>query len=404
MTKNKPKIIILVGDGMGDYPIAELQNKTPLEIAKTPAMDYIASHGVLGQLQTVPSGFPPGSDVANLSLLGYRPEDVYTGRSPLEAASMGVDLADDEIAFRCNLVTLEENDSSLTMVDYSGGHITTSEAHGLITSLSSQLSIEGIKLYPGISYRHLLVYGKDVNELVTAPPHDYTGKDVSSFWQDYKLVPDLMNFMENAKNILKDHPINLTRQENGKLPANSVWLWGEGKAPAMVTLEERYGIRGALISAVDLLKGIGVYAGMEVINVPGATGYLDTNYQGKVDAAVNSLDNTDLVLIHVEAPDETGHQGDMPNKIKAIEDFDQKIVQPVFDSLSGLMDFRLVVCMDHFTPLSLKTHTTDAVPVAIYDSRHNGPTANVSYSEENSRNAELKFANGEDFFQYIISE
>jgi 2,3-bisphosphoglycerate-independent phosphoglycerate mutase len=248
------------------------------------------------------------------------------------------------------------------------------------------------------------VYGKDVNELVTAPPHDYTGKDVSSFWQDYKLVPDLMNFMENAKNILKDHPINLTRQENGKLPANSVWLWGEGKAPAMVTLEERYGIRGALISAVDLLKGIGVYAGMEVINVPGATGYLDTNYQGKVDAAVNSLDNTDLVLIHVEAPDETGHQGDMPNKIKAIEDFDQKIVQPVFDSLSGLMDFRLVVCMDHFTPLSLKTHTTDAVPVAIYDSRHNGPTANVSYSEENSRNAELKFANGEDFFQYIISE
>jgi 2,3-bisphosphoglycerate-independent phosphoglycerate mutase len=404
MTKNNIKIIILVGDGMGDYPIAELQNRTPLEVANTPAMDYIASRGELGQLQTVPEGFPPGSDVANLSLLGYRPEEVYTGRSPLEAASMGVDLAHDEIAFRCNLVTLEENDSSLTMVDYSGGHISTDEARELIKTLAEHLSSDKIKLYPGISYRHLLVYNNNVNALTTAPPHDYTGKDVSSFWQDYEVVPDLMSFMQNSRKILKDHPVNLKRQDSGKLPANGAWLWGEGKAPAMQTLKERYDLSGALISAVDLLKGIGVYAGMGIINVEGATGYLDTNYQGKVDAAINSLENTDLVLVHVEAPDETGHQGDLPNKIKAIEDFDKKIVQPIFDSLSGKTDFRLVVCMDHLTPLSLRTHTADAVPVAIYDSRVNSTPTESSYNEENAKKSQLTFANGEDFFKYVIGQ
>lgn len=396
--------MILVGDGMGDYPIAELGNRTPLEAAHTPAMDYISSHGILGQLQTVPQGFPPGSDVANLSLLGYRPEDVYTGRSPLEAASLGVDLEEGEIAFRCNLVTLEEEADSLKMVDYSAGHISTGEARELITALASRLNGDSLKLYPGISYRHLLVYSKDVTGLTTAPPHDYTGKDVSSFWQEYKHIPDLMAFMKKAREILKDHPVNRKRLEAGMLPANGIWLWGEGKAPDMMTLQERYGLTGSLISAVDLLKGIGVYAGMEIVDVAGATGYLDTNYQGKVDAALQAIGSKDMVLVHVEAPDETGHQGDLKNKIRAIEEFDQKIVQPILDGMSRDTDYRLVVCMDHLTPLRLRTHTTDAVPVAIYDSGDGADGSGLAYTEKNGQSAGLQFRNGEEFFQYVIGK
>ncbi len=389
---------------MGDYPIAELDNRTPLEAAYTPAMDYISSHGVLGKLQTVPQGFPPGSDVANLSLLGYRPEDIYTGRSPLEAASLGVDLQEGEIAFRCNLVTLEGEALSLKMVDYSGGHVSTDEARELIAALASRLNDDSLKLYPGISYRHLLVYSKDVAGLITAPPHDYTGKDVSAFWNGYNHVPDLMAFMEKSREILKDHPVNKRRLEAGKLAANGTWLWGEGKAPDMMTLQERYGLTGSLISAVDLLKGIGAYAGMEIVDVPGATGYLDTNYQGKVDAALHAINSKDVVLVHVEAPDETGHQGDLKNKIRAIEEFDQKIVQPILDGMPEDKDFRVVVCMDHFTPLSLRTHTTDAVPVAVYDSRDGEKNSGLAYNEKNGAAAKLEFKNGEEFFQYVIGE
>ncbi|MBW1792423.1 MAG: cofactor-independent phosphoglycerate mutase [Deltaproteobacteria bacterium] len=398
------KVIILIGDGMGDYPIAELAHRTPLEAAHTPAMDYIASHGVLGELLTVPQGFPPGSDVANLSLLGYRPEEVYTGRSPLEAASLGVDLEDGEIAFRCNLVTLEGNESSLKMVDYSGGHISTDEARELINALASRLNGDNLKLYPGISYRHLLVYRNDVSGLKTAPPHDYTGKDVTNFWQEYKHVPELMSFMEKSRKILKDHPVNRQRQANGRLPANGTWLWGEGKAPDMMTLKEKYGLSGSLISAVDLLKGIGVYAGMDIVDVPGATGYLDTNYQGKVDAALHAIGSKDIVVVHVEAPDETGHQGDLKNKIRAIQEFDQNIVQPILNGIPKETDCRIVVCMDHFTPIHLRTHTSDAVPVAVYDSDSKNNNTSLTYNEKNGKSAELKFKNGEEFFQYIIGE
>ena len=404
MKKTKRKIIILVGDGMGDYPIAELSDRTPLEAAHTPAMDYIASNGVLGELLTVPHGFPPGSDVANLSLLGYRPEEVYTGRSPLEAASLGVDLEDGEIAFRCNLVTLEGNESSLKMVDYSGGHISTDEARELISALASRLNGNNLKLYPGISYRHLLVYRNDVSGLKTTPPHDYTGKDVTKFWQEYKHVPDLMSFMENAREILQEHPVNRKRMTNGQLPANGTWLWGEGKAPEMMTLGEKYGLSGSLISAVDLLKGIGAYAGMEIVEVPGATGYLDTNYQGKVDAALRAIDHKDMVLVHVEAPDETGHQGDLKNKMRAIEEFDQNIVQPVLDGIPRDSDCRIVVCMDHLTPVSLRTHTSDAVPIAVYDTASKKNHSGLAYNEKNGQSAPLKFKNGEDFFQYVIGE
>ncbi|MBU4260653.1 MAG: cofactor-independent phosphoglycerate mutase [Proteobacteria bacterium] len=397
------KYIILVGDGIGDLPIDELNGMTPLEYARTPAMDFVASHGVLGQLQTVPPGFHPGSDVANLSLLGYKPEDVYTGRSPLEAASLGVDLLDNEIAFRCNLVTVTQNGGMVTMVDYSGGHIDTGDARQLIAAINKEITSDLFTLYPGISYRHLFVYRGNVAGLVTVPPHDYTGQDVTQFWKSYAQYPDLKQFVRKASEILQVHPLNRSRQQQGKLPANGVWLWGEGKAPSMTTLEQNFGVSGALISAVDLLKGIGVYAGMEVVNVPGATGYLDTDYQGKVDAALSALDRHDLVLVHVEAPDETGHQGLLKEKIQAIEDFDQKVVQKILDGMKQGQDFRLVICMDHFTPISMKTHIAVPVPFALFDSRSPEQKNTLSYSEKNGKSSSLHLANGEDFFQFLLT-
>lgn len=396
------KYLILVGDGMGDHPLDELDGKTPLEVAKTPAMDFVSNHGQLGRLQTVPDGYLPGSDVANLSLLGYRPEKVYTGRSPLEAASLGVHLADDEIAFRCNLVTLSERDSRIFMDDYSGGHIGTEDAGELIKAINENFSSDLITLYPGVSYRHLLVYKNIPAAINTVPPHDYTGKDVTAFWKEYEKIPPLQEFIQQANQTLTNHPFNKKRVDQGKRPANGVWLWGEGKSPAMPTLQERFGISGALISAVDLLKGIGVYAAMDVIDVPGATGYLDTNYQGKVSAALESLKQNDLVLVHVEAPDETGHQGLLKEKIQAIEDFDQKIVQPLLDGMDG-SDFRMVVCMDHFTPVHLKTHVADPVPVALFDSRHPEQAANNGYSEASGRESQYFWENGEEFIKHVIS-
>jgi 2,3-bisphosphoglycerate-independent phosphoglycerate mutase len=396
------KTVILVGDGMGDYPLAELGGKTVLEAAHTPAMDHLAAHGTMALLQTVPAGMHPGSDVANLSLLGYRPEEFYTGRSPLEAASLHVDLGPDDIAFRLNLVNVRQEQGGLTMVDYSAGHISTAEAHALIAALQAALPAQGLALYPGVSYRHLLVTRVDLAGLKTVPPHDYPQQDVTPFWRRYEAVPVLAEFMRRAQDILAEHPVNVRRLKEGKLPANFVWLWGEGKAPAMLDLQELYGVKGALISAVDLLKGIGVYAGMEVVDVPGATGYLDTNYQGKVEAALAALADNDLVFVHVEAPDETGHQGLLKEKKQAIEDFDRKIVQPIFDGLKKFSHFRVVVCMDHFTPVSLKTHTVDPVPVVIYDSRHATASGLTAYTEANGGRAGLFYENGAHFMKAVL--
>ena len=389
---------------MGDLPVESLQGKTPLEASHTPAMDFVAQHGIIGQLQTVPDGFPPGSDVANLSLLGYRPEEVYTGRSPLEAASLGVNLDDDEFAFRCNLVNLDYDGEKVKMVDYSGGHISTEDAGQLIGAINQQFSSDSVKLHAGISYRHLLVFNDKIDGLTTVPPHDHTGRDVTRFWKEYDKIPLLADFINKAGEILENHPINRERVKNGKLPANAVWLWGEGKAPSMPTLEQSYGVSGALISAVDLLKGIGVYAGMDVIDVPGATGYLDTNYQGKVAAALKALKQKDLVLVHVEAPDETGHQGLLKEKIQAIEDFDAKIVQPLLDSLKEETNFRLVVCMDHFTPVSLKTHISDPIPFALFDSRQPGRKNSLPYCESSGSQSKLHLTNGNDFIKLLLEK
>lgn len=401
MKPNGIKYVILVGDGMGDEPIAALGGKTPLEAAKTPAMDALASQGRLYRLRTIPAGFPPGSDVANLSLLGYLPGECYTGRAPLEAASMGISLPEDAIAFRCNLVTLAlQGDKGVRMVDYSAGHIGSGEARQLIEFLDRELGSDQCRLYPGVSYRHLLVFRGDCRELVTVPPHDHTGRDVSGFWQRYLEFPPLKRLVEGAAELLAGHPVNASRQRAGKNPANGIWLWGEGKAPSMPTLEEQFGVSGALISAVDLLRGIGVCAGMEIIKVPGATGYLDTNYAGKAEAALEALSRHDLVFVHIEAPDETSHQGELALKLRAIEDFDQRIVRPIADGLRQRGGaYRLVVTMDHFTPLRLRTHSDQPVPLFLHDSRH--PAQGLPYGEKNAAAAPL-LADGREFMRLVL--
>jgi len=400
------KYVMLVGDGMGDLPIDELGGLTPLQAAKTPAMDAIARNGELALLRTVPEGYPPGSDVANLSLLGYLPSECYSGRAPLEAASLGVSLGAEEIAFRCNLVTLRfAPDGRVFMDDYSSGHISSQEARILIEAIEAEAGSELLKFYPGVSYRHLLVHKGDIPGLVTVPPHDHTGREVSEYWQRYQAVPHLKEAMTKAVACLADHPVNRARASRGQNPANAIWLWGEGRAPRMPSLRDQFGITGALISAVDLLKGIGVYAGLEIINVPGATGYLDTNYAGKASAAITALADKDFVFVHVEAPDETAHQGVLHDKMRAIEDFDQKIVQPVFDALvQDFSDFRLVVAMDHFTPLAIRTHSEQPVPIAIYDSRRRQAGSGLPYDEESAGRTGHLFADGREFFKHMLEQ
>jgi 2,3-bisphosphoglycerate-independent phosphoglycerate mutase len=401
------KYIILVGDGMGDFPLPELNNKTPLEAAHTPAMDMLCQKGELFRLQTIPIGMHPGSDIANLSLLGYEPQKFYTGRAPLEAASMGIEIAKKETAYRCNLVTLENRgNDSLTMVDFSAGHISTNESNILINTLQKELGSELFHFYAGISYRHLMVASNSLSGLQTEPPHDHIGKDVTRFWNRYLEYPHLKTLVEKARSLLESHEINKTRVSQNQLPANSIWLWGEGKAPIVPTIQELFGLKGSLISAVDLLKGIGVYGGLQIINVEGATGYLDTNYAGKAQAALDSLQDNDFVFVHVEAPDEAGHQGSIKDKLQAIEDFDQKIVKPVFEGMQqpGKPDFRLVVCMDHLTPISIRTHSGEPVPVLLYDSRQKGPKSSVSYNEKNGKLSDILLSDGRQFFDKLLQK
>jgi len=400
------KYIILVGDGMGDLPLSILESRTPLETANTPTMDSLSRNGELFRLQTIPSGMQPGSDIANLSLLGYEPQDFYTGRAPLEAASMGIELAPGETAYRCNLVSLEKNGpDSLTMIDFSAGHIPTAEANILIKALQEELGSGLFQFYPGISYRHLMVCSKNLPDLVTVPPHDYIGRNVAEYWKRYLQYSELQLLLEAACTLLENHPVNRMRREKGLPAANAIWLWGEGKAPTMPTLEAQFGLRGSLISAVDLLKGIGVYGGLDIINIKGATGYLDTNYAGKAAAAMEALAHRDFVFVHVEAPDEAGHKGSIPEKIRAIEDFDSKIVKPILAGLRAMEDrpdFRLVVCMDHLTPISIRTHSDQPVPVLLYDSRRQRVQSGLPYSEKNAEKTGVLLASGRDFFAKLL--
>ncbi len=402
------KYLVLVGDGMGDYPLAELGDRTPLEAATTPAMDALCSKGEFFLTNTIPKGFAPGSDVANLSLMGYDPARYYTGRAPLEAASMGISLSPDETAYRCNLVTLKRSRADRTiMVDFTADHISSAEAGELIHALENQCGNAIFHFYAGVSYRHLLTLKGDPPPLVTVPPHDYIENDVSSFLTDYRQHTIWQDLLHSAAKVLAEHPVNLQRIAAGKLPANAIWPWGEGKMPQMPTFSERFGLSGSMISAVDLLKGIGVNAGLNIINVPGATGFIDTNYLGKAQAALQALEREDFVFVHLEAPDEAGHQGSIDNKIKAIEDFDRKIVHYIFNDLQARqVDFRVVVTMDHFTPISLRTHTLDPVPTLLYDSRvrNHGPALSFSErSAEEMKDIEL-LGNGHQLINRLLQQ
>ncbi len=360
------KYIVLLGDGMSDQPIDSLGGRTPLQFARTPAMDHMAKCGLLGLARTIPPGYPPGSDVANLSVFGYDPRVCYSGRSPLEAASMGVQLGVDDVAFRMNLVHLDTESGVTRMGDYSAGHITSEEARELVLALGESLGTSEFEFHPGVSYRHLLVWRGGKDRMQLTPPHDISGRPVESFLPKGEGADVLRRLMTASQSILAAHPLHEKRRAAGKIPANSLWLWGQGKAPRMETYRDKFGLSGAVISAVDLIRGIGVCAGLEIIRVPGATGYLDTNYQGKVEAALAALERHDFVYLHVEAPDESSHSGNMEHKLQAIEDFDGKIVAPICEGIRKFADYRILCTPDHPTPLSLMTHTADPVPFIIY--------------------------------------
>lgn len=359
------KYVVLLGDGMSDEPIDELDGKTPLQAAATPHMDKLARQGTIGLAATVPEAFHPGSDVANLSVFGYDPASCYTGRSPLEAASMGVELGPDDVAFRLNLVTLGLAGGDMYMQDFSAGHITTDEARELIESLHKELGDEEFQFYPGVSYRHLMVWRGGRTDFNILPPHDLTGKSVSDHMMRSKEAMPLMQITNAAQLLFKNHPVNLKREKEGKLSANSIWLWGQGKRPQMPTLQDKFDLKGAVISAVDLIKGIGIYAGLDVINVPGATGYLDTNYLGKAEATLEALKTRDYVYLHVEAPDEAAHSGSLSDKIEAIERFDKDVVGTVMNGIAALGDYRVLLLPDHPTPVNKMTHTKDPVPFVL---------------------------------------
>ncbi len=360
--KASMKYAILVGDGMADQPIEELGGKTPLEYAKTPNMDALAAQGRTGRVSTVPEGMDPGSDVANMSLLGYDPRTYYTGRAPIEAASLGLPISGRDTAFRCNLVTIEKG----AMQDYSAGHIGTEDAGELIMAINKKLGTEAIQFYPGVSYRHILII-TDFTPLGirTTPPHDITGQKVKPHLPQGNHSDMLVSLMKGAHAYLVRSKINKKRKEDGKSPATDIWLWGQGQPGVFPSLYERYGLTGSVISAVDLVQGLGKLGGMTARFVEGATGYLGTNYEGKVQSALRALKKEDLVYLHVEAPDETSHEGSVEKKLQAIEEFDKNVVGPMRKGMTKFEMWRILVCPDHPTLLSTKTHDATPVPFVV---------------------------------------
>jgi 2,3-bisphosphoglycerate-independent phosphoglycerate mutase len=399
---------------MADRPHAQLGGKTCLQAAKTPNLDGLATLGEVGMVHTVPEGFPPGSDVANLSVMGYDPRKYYTGRSPLEAASIGVQLSPDDIAFRCNLVTLRiiSSKSSATgggrraiMEDFSAGHITTQEARLLIEEIDSKIGNDRIRFYPGVSYRHLMVWKGGKDKIECTPPHDIQDKDIQDYLPCGEGDNIIRELMESSLDLLPAHPVNKARQENGKRQANSIWLWGQGRRPTMPTFREKYGLEGSMISAVDLTKGLGIYAGFDVVNVPGATGWLDTNYVGKAEHALWALKTKDIVYLHVEAPDEAGHTGDLKNKLKAIEDFDEFVVGNIIHGMKQFDEYRILALPDHPTPVDLRTHSADPVPFVIYDNTKERTGGPVTYDETIAdRKDALVFKDGYTLMDHFLQQ
>lgn len=376
------KYVILVPDGMADGPVADLDGASPVKASKTPWMDRMAAAGDMGLTRTIPVGMGPGSDIANLSIMGYSPSDVYTGRAPFEAASMGVYLRPNDLAFRLNFVTLERNYT--LMADHSADHISTPEAQELIAFLSPEFEDMGLTVYTGVSYRNLMVWRDGPEGCVTHAPHDFPGGAVDRKLPSGPGSDVLLRLIIKSWKLLEDHPVNRRRVKRCQGPANSVWPWGQGRPPRIKTLPERFGISGAVVAAVDLIKGIGKCAGLEALEVAGATGYLDTNYQGKVDAALKVLDTNDFVFLHVEAPDEASHSGQLDLKIKAVEDFDEKVVGPLLTGLERFPRWRVLLMPDHPTPISTRVHSGDPVPFILVDSEQwkSGKTSGEGFSEQ----------------------
>lgn len=393
------KFAIVIPDGAGDRPQQSLSGRTPLELAHCPAMDRLATEGLLGTTSNIPDGLPAGSDVAILSVLGYDPVETYTGRAPLEALAQGIPLSDEDVAFRCNLVTVIEE----RMIDNSAGGISAEEGSALLGEVAAKLGSENWEFHEGVGYRHLLIHrGPLTGTLETTPPHDILEQPVAAHLPRGDHAADLLRLMEASRAVLADHEINHVRRDLGESPATQIWLWGEGGRPKLTPFADRFGLSGAAITAVDLVRGLARGIGWKVIEVPGATGYLNTNFKGKGEAAIAALDEVDLVLVHVEATDESGHEGSATNKIKAIEEIDRHVVGPLLEDLSASYDaWRMMVLPDHLTPVDVRTHTADPVPVAIagtgIDPVHPGP-----YTEKHAARTGFRIDVGHELMEYFL--
>lgn len=396
------KYIVIVPDGMADNPIETLGNKTPLEVAHTTNMDYLAQNGAIGLVKTIPDRMKPGSDVGNLSVMGYNPEECFSGRAPLEAANLGIELADDEIAFRCNLVTIANG----KMEDYSAGHISTKEAVPLIDALNEHMNEKDVRFVAGKGYRHLLIMKvrapEDFVKIKCVPPHDITGKEIKKYLPQDLRARQLVKLMERSKDIFAKHPVNNVRIDLKESPANMIWLWGQGMRPNLLSFKEKFGVDGAIISAVDLVNGIGRLAGLEVIQVPGITGYYDTNYLGKAQYALKALGSKDFVLIHIEGPDEAGHNGDLKAKISCIEHIDREIIGTILNHFNKNDDVRILVLPDHPTPVELRTHARAPVGFVMYGKDVIGDSSDC-YDELSAKEKGLKFKSGEALMKHFMA-
>ena len=399
------KYAVLLCDGMADLKVPELSDKTPMEAANKPNMDALAAHAEIGLCKTVADGLKPGSDVANLTVMGYDPAVCYTGRSPLEAASIGIDMSDTDVTLRCNLVTLsdEDNYTAKTMVDYSAGDISSAEAAEIIKSVQEAFGNDIYRFYSGVAYRHCLVVKNGTTELGNlTPPHDISGRVIGEYLSDSENAAPLIDMMKKSYGLLKDHPVNKEREAKGLRPANSIWLWGEGRKPQLENFEAKNGVKAGVVSAVDLIKGIGKLAGMTVAEVPGATGYIDTNFEGKAASAAELLrSGCDLVYVHIEAPDECGHRGEIQNKVKAIELIDQKVLPVLLDELNKSEDYRILIMPDHPTPLSTMTHSSQPVPYLLYHKK--GEVSGRPFNEESAAQSGIFIEYGPQIMDKLIN-
>lgn len=402
------KYVIVIEDGAADYPIREIDNKTPLKVANKPVLDRIAKEGKTGLIQNVPESLPPGSDVANMSIFGYDPLDYYTGRGPLEAASMGVETIEGDVIYRCNTIT--ERDGK--MASSNAGHISSEEAAELMEALNEYFTekypdFKG-RFYPGVSYRHLFVYhdeenAEDLAGIFMTPPHDIVDEDIAPYLELPDYVDEVLSIMHESKNALENHPVNLKRIEEGMEPCNMVWFWGQGTMPAMPKMDETYGLKGSVITGVDLIKGLGVCTGCTNIDVPGATAFFDTDYKAKGEYAVKALEDNDLVIVHIEAPDEAGHAGDLEEKVRAIERIDEFILAPLMEVLPEYGDFKIAVLPDHPTPVDVRTHTRDQIPIAVYSSSGEADSVEV-YDEDSVKEGALGEIVGCNLMKLLLDE